>query len=436
MTSGIVLGWEREHASSGRIGFVRPDERTRERQRARGPIIDRGEGHALIVAPTGAGKSRSIAIPQLLHWNGSAVVLDIKGELHATTAAYRRNQLGHRVVVLDPWGITGVRSDSFNPLERLAGRPANLPDLAYEAASMLCSPSDRVMDPFWIERAQSLVAGVIALCATRPSAEYDGNFRHVWNMLHADDVIYNIDVSLDLHDKAVHPFARSTLGAFISTTDVTRSGILASAQSLIRVFASDAVQSAVYNTTFNLEQLRDGDKITVYLVVPPAMLESHGSLVRVWLAGLLGTLLSRTVRPRRPTLLVLDEVAQLGRMPQISTIMTLARGYGVRAMLFVQSLRQLTATYPNATTLIENASVLMTFGHTNLAQSSDMAALFGDVSADTLYRLPKTDLAVKCAGSDTMMLRRCDALTDTVFRGRATPNPMFANAGEPERGAA
>jgi len=426
MTSGIVLGWEREVASSGRIGFVRPDERSHERKRVRGLVLDKGEGHALIVAPTGAGKSRSVAAPQLLHWNGSAVVLDIKGELFATTAAFRRNQLGHRVVVLDPWGITGVRSDALNPLDRMAREGANIPDLAYEAAAMLSPETDRNLDPFWTERAQTLIAGLIALCATRPSAEYDGSFRHVWNLLHADDLIYSITASLDAYPDAVHHFARSILAAFLQTAEVTRSGIAATAQSLMRVFASEAVQASVNTTTFSMDELQRGGKITVYLVVPPAMLESHGALVRVWLASLIGTLLERKVRPIRPTAIVLDEVAQLGRMPQVSTLMTLSRGFGVRAMLFVQSLRQLTATYPNATTLIENAGVLMTFGHTNLSQSSDMAALFGDVSADTLYRLPKSDLAVKCAGSDTQILRRCDTLSDTVFRGRATPNPMFA----------
>ncbi|MDP2803421.1 MAG: type IV secretory system conjugative DNA transfer family protein [Phreatobacter sp.] len=432
MTSGIMLGWERGIASSSRIGFMRPDERTTGLRRARGPVLDKGEGHALVVAPTGAGKSRSVAIPQLLHWNGSAVVLDIKGELHATTAAFRRDSLGHRVVVLDPWGVTDAPSDHLNPLDRLARKDANIPDLAYEAASMLVPSSDMRLDPFWMERGQTLIAGLIAFCATRPSAEYDGSFRRVWEMLHADDVIYSIASSLDLHEKAVHPFARSILAAFLQTTETTRSGILATAQSLVRVFASAPVQAAVHNTTFSLKQLQDGGKVTVYLVVPPALLESHAGLVRVWLSSLIGTLLERKHRPRLPTLLVLDEVAQLGRMPQISTIMTLSRGYGVRAMLFMQSLRQLTATYPNATALIENAGVMMTFGHSNLAQSSDMAALFGDVTADALYRLPQSDLAVKCAGSDTQFLTRCDGLYDTLFRGRATPNPMFIH----ERGAA
>ena len=36
--------------------------------------------HALIVAPTGRGKTTGFVIPNLLTWQGSAVVLDVKGE--------------------------------------------------------------------------------------------------------------------------------------------------------------------------------------------------------------------------------------------------------------------------------------------------------------------------------------------------------------------
>lgn len=105
--------------------------------------------------------------------------------------------------------------------------------------------------------------------------------------------------------------------------------------------------------------------------------------------------------------------------------MTLSRGYGARALLFVQSLAQLREVYSDATTLIENAGTIATFGHTQRTMSASMADLLGDVAVDQLYRLPKGTLAVKQVGEETKFLTRCDYLSDPVFRERAAPNPFF-----------
>ena len=45
--------------------------------------------HALIVAPTGRGKTTGFVIPNLLTWQGSAVVLDVKGECYEASARHR-----------------------------------------------------------------------------------------------------------------------------------------------------------------------------------------------------------------------------------------------------------------------------------------------------------------------------------------------------------
>src|SRR5205823_13819363 len=66
-------------------------------------------GNLLIVAPTRGGKGL-LATSQLLSWQHSVVVNDIKGELFAATAGYRAT-LG-TVYVIDPSGV-GHR---FDPL--------------------------------------------------------------------------------------------------------------------------------------------------------------------------------------------------------------------------------------------------------------------------------------------------------------------------------
>src|SRR5258708_34420821 len=67
---------------------------------------NRGEGHLVSVGPNGSGKTRRLLIPNLYRLNDwSIVVVDIKGELAALTAAHRAAQPGHKVVVVDPFGV-------------------------------------------------------------------------------------------------------------------------------------------------------------------------------------------------------------------------------------------------------------------------------------------------------------------------------------------
>ena len=59
--------------------------------------------HATLVAGSRSGKGRSIIVPNLLGgYQGSALVVDPKGELANLTATFRA-ALGQRVAVLDPF---------------------------------------------------------------------------------------------------------------------------------------------------------------------------------------------------------------------------------------------------------------------------------------------------------------------------------------------
>src|SRR5262249_1185204 len=59
------------------------------------------DGHGLVVAPTGSGKNRDFETAALLHYPASAVVVDPKGSLCATTFRYRA-AMG-KVFVLNPF---------------------------------------------------------------------------------------------------------------------------------------------------------------------------------------------------------------------------------------------------------------------------------------------------------------------------------------------
>jgi type IV secretion system protein VirD4 len=131
-----------------------------------------------------------------------------------------------------------------------------------------------------------------------------------------------------------------------------------------------------------------------------------------------------------PTLLVLDELAQLGTFPQLRPAVTLLRGYGVRCMLFLQDVAQLKALFPaDYGTIINNCASVMSFGHTSFAMSREVADIFGDAPAERLFDMGQDALAVRQAGKNTRIMRRLDYLHDPIFAGMFDANRMAPRSG-------
>src|SRR5688572_33383934 len=88
----LLLGWKAAEAARDPIGFSAP-RATVEAPTGEAPILYGEDRHLLTIAPTGAGKGRSVIIPNLLRFEGSVIVIDPKGETWHVTAR-RRKEMG------------------------------------------------------------------------------------------------------------------------------------------------------------------------------------------------------------------------------------------------------------------------------------------------------------------------------------------------------
>jgi type IV secretion system protein VirD4 len=256
----------------------------------------------------------------------------------------------------------------------------------------------------------------------------------VWNLLAAYDVPYATALLLDKKPK-MHVFARQQLAAFLAHEgEKVRTSVLSVAQQHARIFASQGVQRAVAATSFDLGKVQSGAPLTIYIVVPPTKLISHGALIRIWLSTLLGVITERTAAPERPTVFMVDELAQLGALSAFKEAVTLLRGYGLRCCLFLQSHAQLKALYPlDHEAITENCGVIVTFGHVSMGMSCRIADVLGDISAEALFAMQQDRIAVRIAGNQTVIARRLDYLTDRLFARTFDANPHYRR---PERGVA
>jgi type IV secretion system protein VirD4 len=119
--------------------------------------------HVMTIAGSRAGKGVSLIVPNLLFYEGSALVIDPKGE-NARITAGRRGAgtaaggpgLGQDVHVLDPFEITGIESACFNPLNEIDLSGDNVAsDAALFADALIIIPERG--EKHWAESAQGLL---------------------------------------------------------------------------------------------------------------------------------------------------------------------------------------------------------------------------------------------------------------------------------------
>lgn len=413
-----LLGWD--DGFDQHIGFASTIRRS--------PVLIPEPGHRLTIGPTGSGKAVSGSIVELLSYRGNAIVLDIKSELFAVTARYRREHLGQKIILFDPFNLTQSpdSKDSLNPIDLapLLG-PSN-----YEAATMIASMFTGITqrtsasrnsnnDQFWEDQATQLLVGMVGVAMEGKLGE-SNSFPAIRAMLKSDDAVYNLAVLLDIN--APSRLFKEEIASFLQTTEVTRSGILSTLSSHFRGIAGDGVEHLLSKTSFDLNAFVHGTlPATIYIVIPPEQLLAQQKLIRLLFGTILNAMYTRRYIPETKTLVQIDEAATLGQFEALRTGVTLFRGAGVELSLYLQDIDQLFHLYSDARTLINNMSVLRVLKANNFWQANMLSDLFG-VQPKTVSELGSDEQLLVIDGR-SKRCRRANYLTDQHFEGRFDPNP-------------
>jgi type IV secretion system protein VirD4 len=400
-----------------------PSTLGRHQQQADVPIVDTGDGHLITFAPTGAGKGVSCVIPALLSWAGPCIVIDPKGEAFAVTAA-RRRALGQRVHVLDPFDVTRASEKaSLNPMDLITPDSASAGDDAAVIAQLLAQDLFGPEDAFWEERGRTLITGLIlyALIAPRPLRNLAEVRHHLESGLH-EQMVTATDMmrtpNLEMRAAA----------AILNMPGMhrTRTSIMSTACSHVSFIRSGPVQASLATSTIDLAAVQRGDPVTIYLVLPPDKLVSHGKLLRLWLGTLMTMLTRRRECPPVPTLLLIDEAAQLGPLQEFRTAVTLMRGYGVRCWSFWQDLAQLRQIYPRDwQSLVNNCAVQQYFGLSTPQAAAEISDYLDGASPKPIGHLADDEALLIRRGERPAIVVRPNYLEDKAFVGQFANNPFF-----------
>ena len=326
--------------------------------------------------------------------------------------------------MLDPFCITDAgHRDALNPFDLLKRSD----DLAAEDAAVIARLAVQGLalprDPFWDERAETLISGLIlhVADAAGPDRNHLGEVRRLVEL--PDKQQDRLAVELRQPGDPDRGAAASILEMQASNT---RAGILSTAASHLSFMRGAMATRSLADSTIRLDDVARGKPLTIYLVVPPDRLVSHAKLLRLWLGTLMTVLARRRRIPEKPTLLIVDEAAQLGPMDELRAAVTLMRGFGVKVWSFWQDASQLTRTYPvDWPSFLSNASTLQLFGAGAAPLTSEIDGFLGFQGRRLAAGMATDEVLVMERAAAPRLLVRPNYLDDPPLAALARPNPFY-----------
>ena len=258
----------------------------------------RQDGHILTCAPTGAGKGVGGVIPNLLDYPGSAFVLDFKGENYAVTARARR-ELGHQVILVDPFGITGDAGPGAELAGHIGSRLSRCGQPRRRPGGHAGAPSRApTRIPHWTDTARELLRGLLVYVATLPAD------RRTMAELRRIVTASERDLADTLDEMQADPEAGQRIparaaAAHLNRPERERGSVLSTVVRHTAWLDDPRLCAALARSDFNLADLKR-QPMTVYLAIPPDRLRACLGFVRGFIGLALDGITAAPGKPAAP----------------------------------------------------------------------------------------------------------------------------------------
>lgn len=311
-----------------------------------------GQRFVMLAAPTRSGKGVGVVIPNLLNFPDSVVVLDIKQENYDTTAGFRA-QHGQEVYLFNPFAADR-RTHRYNPLSYISNDPNfRVGDILSIGNALYPSEGKdgSGKDAFWNDQARNLFLGLVMFLCETPEIprtigevlrQASGYGRPIQQYLPVM-MKRRYDEGRPLSDICV-----DALNRFIDNAENTLTGILASFNAPLTIWANPIVDAATSADDFLLTEVRK-KPMTIYIGITPDRLVDAGLLVNLLFSQLINLNL-RELPQKNPALkyqclLLMDEFVAMGKVAIVSKAVAYMAGYNLRLLPIIQSLSQLESVY-------------------------------------------------------------------------------------------
>ena len=334
-----------------------------------------GPESLILFAPSRSGKSVGIVVPNLLCYESSVFVLDVKGELWNLTAGHRRSAFGQQVLYHDPSreDRTGAR---FNPLAEIdIDRETAVRDVQMLMQYLI--PLEGKSDTegtssHFIASARSLAVGIFLYEMARAALAAPGGTTTITAVLSAmtrpDRRIQDYLEEL-ARFTAGHPdvasVIRETAAEMLQREEREFSGVLSSLVTPLTTFRDPILARATSQSDFRISDLVSGEApLSLYLMIRPSdrdRLRNYFALIVNLVCRKLTDRLPEPGETRHELLLMLDEFSSLPPLPVVQQSMDQMPGYGIKAFVVLQDVETLQALYGEHETISSNVRIQIAY---------------------------------------------------------------------------
>lgn len=332
-----------------------------------------GQQFVALGAPTRSGKGVGIVIPNLLDWEQSAVVQDIKQECFDLTSKYRKEKLGQDVYLFNPFDRNTHR---YNPLHYINMQGTNADTELNDFANILYPLVGNENTIFFNQYAQNLFVGLCYMCNDLLNSRLGIAFLNQYDLqcsftlsgildlssgfkfsiLTDDETTQTISGFKDTYKTLcelglVSQKAQKRIDRYFDIdSDNTRSGVMSSFVAPLMVFSNDNIKLATSGNDFDFRDLRK-KKMTIYIGITPDQLANAKLILNIFWQQLIlvNTKEMPSANPdiKYQVLMVMDEFSAPGFLPMYLKAISFMAGYYFRSLMIYQSGSQIEAPQPD-----------------------------------------------------------------------------------------
>ncbi len=346
-----------------------------------------GQQFVIVAAPTRSGNGVGIVNPNLLDYQESMVVLDIKQENFDLTSGWRASQ-GQDVFLFNPFA-EDRRSNRWNPLTYVSNDPAfRVSDLM--GISAMLYPDGADDQKFWVSQARNaFMAFSLYLFDKREHEQRSGfaamrapTLGAIYRLSSGDGT----DLKTYLHSLSRRHFlggnARSAFANLLSQADETFASIMGTFQEPLNAWINPVLDAATSADDFLLTDLRR-KRMTIYIGLQPHKLRECRLIVTLFFSQIIN-LNTRELPHGNPQLkhqclLLMDEFTSIGKVDILASAVGFMAGYNLRLLPVIQSMAQLDATYGKdvSRTIITNHALQVIYSPREQQDANDYSEMLG-----------------------------------------------------------
>jgi len=339
--------------------------------------------HVMVLGATGAGKSRTFIIPNVIalaEAGHSMVITDPSGEILEHTYKYLLKK-GYFVKALN---LVDFRlSDPWNPLDSIEDE-----EDAQVFADIVIKNTEtgrRGGDPFW-DRAELNLLKALVLYVKEFLPPEKQNMAKVYDLLASKDPAMIVKLFENLEDSKA---AKMAYNLYSQVNEKVKTGVVMGLGTRLQLFQNKLVRCMTQHSEIDL--LSPKLKKTAYFCIIPDQHSAYSfmsslffSFLFIKLVKLHDTTTDKNIKDRHVYFL-LDEFCNIGEIPDFTKKISTIRKRNLHCQIVIQSIPQIEDRYPGGQwkEIIGNCDTFLCLGVNDPDTAEYVSALLGIKSIQT-----------------------------------------------------